>query len=99
MTRPPIEIQADDLAVFHGQPSPATRRVWAEWMRRHSIDPMDVAVIGCMSRCEATRRVSYLAYERDPDTGKVLVRDGDVHRVVHTVQLEAVPAPFPEVTE
>lgn len=92
-----IELWSDTEAHIGHYPPDTERLVWCDWLRRHSIDPNDVAAPGTILRWPAERRVSYLAYAVDAD-GNLIVHDGyEVEYVEHVVQLESEPAPFPEV--
>jgi hypothetical protein len=89
------------LAVIPPDITGPARDAWCEWLTRHGIDPARVALVrpaGVISRIPSRRRVTYLDLERDDD-GRIVLRDGDVHKVVRTVQLESEPLPFPSVTD
>lgn len=70
-------------------PPAEVREPLCEWLRHHGIDPNEVcAEPGWIERDPGRRRIRYLAPRLLPDVGLV-------EHVVRTVQLEAVPSPFP----
>jgi hypothetical protein len=102
-----------EQVVFAGMPPPPERAAWHAWMAHHGINPSDVVVStggrpGWIRRDEERRQIVYLGFGRSPD-GEIATQvreiDGDPPRSVleavterRTVQLEAVPSPFPRPT-
>lgn len=96
-----VQVSEDGTeAWFERLPSEPTRLIWCDWLRRHSIDPNDVAVSGEIVRDPARRTVSYEGFQRD-DQGEIVIDHArlEARRVQVVVQLEAPPMPFPEVTQ
>ncbi len=78
-------------------PPEAERRVWCEWLRRHSIDPDEVLVPGWIERRPGAYQVAYLSAEFDDETGMMRwnrERREPVYRAA-VAQLEGPPLPFP----
>lgn len=95
----PIMVQDGDVVSFDRLPPERERRVWQEWLRRHGVDPKDVAVPGRIERREAEYQLRYVAYALTPDGAKMLSRDRtDVERVTRVFQMEGRPLPFPSMT-
>ena len=72
------------------------RRVWAEFMRSHGINPDDVPVPSTLVYDETDRRLTYEVYTRDTDGDLILDENGDdAARGVVTLRLDSEPA-FPD---
>jgi len=77
---------------------PRDREIWQDWLRRHSVDPNDVAVPGWIRRNRQQYRVEYLAYALDEHGRVRLTPDHtDAVREPRFVQLEGPPLPFPPI--
>jgi hypothetical protein len=104
-----------ELVVFDdGMPPEPERAEWHAWLTHHGINPSDVVVStgetpGWIRRDEKRRQVSYLSFGRAPN-GEIAMQvraiAGDPPRNLleavtepRTVQLEAVPSPFPRFTK
>lgn len=82
---------------FMRPPSRSVRETWAEWFRRHGVDPHDVALLGWIERRELDYQLTYESFERRPADGS-LVKDpatAAIVMVVRVFQLEGPPLPFP----
>lgn len=86
-----------DRAGFPEPPPEHIRLVWCDWLRRHAIDPADVAVApGWVEVDTSAYRISYLSYDHDEHGRRYFDPvAGDMARVVRTVQLDARPSPLP----
>lgn len=82
---------------FGSLPREPIRLALCEWLRRHGIDPNNVAVPGWIHRQIDERRVRFLGYQEDYRTAP-LPRDGDPTEI-QWVQLEAPPLPLPDVVD
>lgn len=68
---------------------------WQTYLRRHGVDPADVAVPGLLKADDTARTLSWLTLDRDAE-GRILLVDRAVVHVERTVQLEAPALPFPD---
>lgn len=81
-----------------GMPPEHVRLAWCDWLRWHTIDPCDVAVIGFIEIDTDARQVRWLSYDLNDKGHKYF--DPKTQRAaqsVHVMQLEAVPSPFPDI--
>ncbi len=80
------------------------RKMWSDWFRHHTINPNLVSIDGWVERDEPLRQVRFLTFKGATfdAKGRLLIPNPavgeDVVYEVRTVQLEAVPSPFPEET-
>lgn len=91
---------ADDCTTyrwFEHMPLEPERSVWLEWLRRHGVDPNDVAVSGGIERDEQNYRLIYTSYEWGSDGFPVIDPiTRDTITVERVFQLEGPPLPFPD---
>jgi hypothetical protein len=91
---------ADDAATyrwFERLPPEPELSIWREWLRRHGVDPNDVAVSGGIERDEQNYWLIYTSFEWGPDGLPVIDPETrDVVTVDRVFQLEGPPLPFPD---
>lgn len=88
-----------ERAVFDETPPQAVREMWAEWLRKHGVDPCDVVIPGWIERQPDTYRLVYASHARD-ENGR-LRWDWERREPVHETrvfQMEGPPMPFPDAT-
>lgn len=74
---------------------PEELEAWQTYLRRHGVDPDDVAVPGLLKADDTARTLSWLAYDRDAE-GRIRRDDRGVVHVNRAVQLEAPALAFPD---
>lgn len=72
----------------------AQREAWCDWMRKHGLNPNDVALPGWVEADDASRTVRAVCYERDA-SGRIRIEGDEAVRSVVEVQLESRPMPLP----
>jgi hypothetical protein len=81
---------------FGDLPPDPVRLVWCDWLRRHGIDPNEVAAPGWIERRPDTFQIVYEAYVLG-DKGMPVwdPRTRGAIRTVRVFQMEGPPLPFP----
>lgn len=87
-----------DRRRFRHRPPEQLRRLYCEWLRRHGVDPGEVALPGWIERRPQLGQLAYEAYQRGPD--RTILADEAREKALReerVVQLEGAPLPWPKL--